>query len=132
MRQTFFIGILIVGVVGGIIYFLWTIGAALYEDWVMGKDVNKIKADQQQRRKERLEESRKRLDNGCEHVFGQTLGGFPLDACRKCGLQRERPAGPCDHVWKPANEPVPCSYCEKCGKRYVSPTIRDDPHSESS
>lgn len=126
MRQTFFLGILILGVVSGVVYFLWTIAAALYEDWMMGKDVNKIKADSEQRRKERLEESRKRLDNGCEHVFGQTLGGFPPDACRNCGLQRERPSGPCDHVWKPANEPVPCSYCEKCGKRYVSPTIRDD------
>jgi len=125
MRKFFFIGILVLGVVAGVAYFIWKIVSALYEDWSLGKDVHRIKVESAQRRAQRQQEEAARLDNGCAHAFGHALGGFPPNACRKCGLERERPAGPCDHVWRRSNEPVPCSYCEKCGRKYVSPTIRD-------
>lgn len=125
MRSMFFIGILLLAVVSGIAYFIWKIVSALYEDWSLGKDVNQIKAESSERRRQRQQEQVKRLDNGCDHNFGHAVGGFPANACRKCGLEREPPAGPCDHIWRLANEAVPCSYCEKCRKKYVSPTIRD-------
>ena len=120
MRKFFFVSLLIAGVLATIGYFAWSLIATLYRDWQMGKDVNKIKAESQTRRGKRQEEAARRLDNGCDHRFGEAFAGFPPDACYKCGLSRERPVGPCDHVWQPAKEAVPCSYCEKCGKKYVS------------
>jgi len=125
MRKFFFIGILVLAVVAGIGYYLWKVVSALYENWSMGKDVKTIKADSARRRAERSEQESTRLDSGCDHAFGDTLGGFPANACRKCGLEQQRPPGPCDHVWRRANEPVPCSYCEKCGKKYMSATLRE-------
>jgi hypothetical protein len=123
MRQYFFMGILIFGVLAGIIYFCWSIIVALYHDWTLGRHVGAIQAQSEAQRAKRAEEARKRLDNGCDHVFGETFGGFPPQACHKCGLEQQRPSGNCDHVWKMSREAVPCSYCEKCGKRYVSPTV---------
>ena len=121
MRQYFFLLILILGVLSGIVYFAWLVVSALYRDWVMGKDVNRIRAEAESRRADRKEEGIRRLDNGCEHVFGETFGGFPPQACHKCGLEQNRPDGPCDHVWRMSQEAVPSSYCEKCGKKYLSP-----------
>ncbi len=123
MREFFFVGILIVGVLAGIVYFCWSILAALYHDWMMSRGVEDIKAESAAQRAKRQEEATKRLDNGCDHVFGETFGGFPPHACHKCGLEQERPQGPCDHVWRMAREATPCSYCEKCHKRYVNPRI---------
>ena len=124
MRQIFFMGILIVGVLAGILYFCWSIIAELYHDWVLGRHVGAIKAQSDEQRAKREEEARRRLDNGCDHEFGEALGGFPPYACHKCGLEQTRPTGGCDHVWRLSQESVPCSYCEKCGKRYVSPHLR--------
>ena len=120
MRQFFFISMLIIAVFATVGYFVWSVVSSLYRDWQMGKDVNKIKAESAARRAQRNEEAARRLDNGCDHSFGEAFAGFPPDACPKCGLSRERPAGPCDHVWRLAHEAVPCSYCEKCGKKYIS------------
>ncbi len=124
MRQVFFVGIIIVGVVAGILYFCWSILAELYHNWTLGRHVGTIQAQSQEQRAKREEEARRRLDNGCQHVFGETFGGFPPNACHKCGLEQTRPTGSCDHVWRQAQEAVPCSHCEKCGKRYVSPQLR--------
>ena len=121
MRQYFFLGIVVFGLFAGIIYFCWSIVAELFHHWWMGKDVNKIKAESEIRRAKRTEEAEQRLDNGCDHAFGESYGGFPPNACPKCGLERKPPDGPCDHVWRLAHEAVPCSYCEKCGKKYVTP-----------
>jgi hypothetical protein len=123
MRQFFFLSMLIVGVLATIIYFTWSVVTTLYGDWQMGKDVDKIKAASAARRGKRHEEATRRLDNGCDHRFGEAFAGFPPDACHKCGLSQERPIGPCDHVWQPAKEAVPCSYCEKCGKKYVNSRV---------
>ncbi len=123
MRQFFFVGILICGVLAGVVYFCWSILASLYRDWEMGRGVAEIKAESAAQRTKRQEEAARRLDNGCEHVFGVSLGGFPPQACHKCGLERERPQGNCDHVWQLSSDPIPCSYCQKCGKRYVSPRL---------
>lgn len=124
MRQYFFLGIVIVGVVAGICYFCWQILAALYHNWTLGRHVNELQSESAARRAQRVEEARKRLDNGCDHAFGEALGGFPPNACHKCGLEKERPIGSCDHVWRLGRGAVPSSYCEKCGKRYVSPVIK--------
>ena len=123
MRQFFFVSVLIGGVLAGIIYFAWTIVSTLYRDWQMGKDVDEIQVASETRRQQRREEEARRLDNGCEHRFGEAFAGFPPDACHQCGLSRERPPGPCDHVWRQAQEAVPCSYCVHCAKRYVSPRV---------
>jgi hypothetical protein len=121
MKQYFFLGAIIVFVVGGIAYYLWSVAAALYHDWSLARGVDKLKAESDERRARRREQDERRLENGCEHAFGETFGGFPLNACHKCGLERERPRGECDHAWRFANEATPCSYCEKCGKKYVAP-----------
>jgi hypothetical protein len=123
MRQYFFLGILVFGVIAGIIYYFWSVIAALYRDWMMGKDVGKIKAQSETLRQKRAEEAERRLDNGCEHVFGESLGGFPPNTCHKCGLEKDRPDGPCDHVWKASQEGIASSTCAKCGRRYVSPNV---------
>jgi hypothetical protein len=123
MRRYFFLSMLILAALATAGYFIWTIVSTLYRDWHMGKDVDTIQAESKERRRQRQEEARQRLDNGCDHLFGESFAGFPPDACFKCGLARERPAGPCDHVWRPAKEAVPCSYCEKCGRKYVSPRV---------
>lgn len=123
MRTYFFLGILIFGVLAGIVYFCWSIIAAFYHDWVLGRHVKTIQAESDTERARRAEEARKRLDNGCDHAFGEGLGGFPPNACPKCGLEKTRPPGNCDHVWRLSREAVPCSYCEKCGRRYVSPRV---------
>jgi hypothetical protein len=123
MRQLFFGGIVVFGIIAGIFYVLWTIVSTLYRDWDMGRDVEQIKAESEHRRKERQAKEAARLDNGCDHEFAELFGGFPPDTCRKCGLERKRPPGQCDHQWEYRNEGVPCSYCKKCGERYVSPSI---------
>ena len=124
MRQFFFLGILIVGVLAFIIYFCWSVITAIYYDWMLGRHVGAIKAASNDHRAQRAEEAKKRLDNGCDHAFGESLGGFPPNACHKCGIESERPSGNCDHVWRMTQqEAVPSSYCEKCGKRYVSARI---------
>jgi hypothetical protein len=123
MRKFFFLSVVIVGGLSAVAYLAWSVIATLYRDWQMGKDVDKIKAESEARRKERKEEAVRRLDNGCDHSFGEAFAGFPADACYKCGLERERPTGSCDHVWRLANEPVPCSYCDKCRRKYVSPRV---------
>ncbi len=123
MRKYFFMAMLIVAVFATIGYFIWSVVTSLYRDWQMGKDVHKIQAESAERRARRQEEAARRLDNGCEHSFGEAFAGLPPDVCHKCGLSRERPPGPCDHVWRLANEAIPCSYCEKCGRKHVSSRI---------
>jgi hypothetical protein len=133
MRQFFFLGILILGVLAGLVYFLWSIVTALYQDWLMGRGVREIQRESAMRRREREEQAARRLDNGCEHEFDQTLGGFPPGTCHKCGLERERPYGACDHVWRQSRDAIASSYCETCGKRYISPhvTLRNPPETPS-
>jgi len=116
-------GILIGGALAGIFYFAWTIVRALHYQWSLTRGVGELENESAARRNEQLERNAARLDNGCDHAFDKTLGGFPPNACSKCGLERVRPAGSCDHIWKQATEPVPCSYCQECGKRYVSPNL---------
>lgn len=125
MRQLFFGGIVAFGVIAGIIYVLWTIVSTMYHDWVLGRDVDEIKAESEKRREERRAKEEARLANGCDHDFSELFGGFPPDTCRKCGLERSRPGGQCDHVWEYRNEAVPCSYCKGCGERYVGPSISE-------
>ena len=119
MRQNYFLAVLVFAALAGVLYFVWLVLVSVYRHWQLTKDVSAIKASNASRRREKEEASQKRLDNGCEHAFGESIGGLPPDTCRKCGLQRQRPRGPCDHIWELANEPVPCSYCKTCGKKYA-------------
>ena len=60
MRQLFFGGIVAFGVIAGIIYVFWTIVSTMYHDWVLGRDVDEIKAESEKRREERR--ARRKLD----------------------------------------------------------------------
>ncbi len=118
MREMFFIGVVVFGSIAIVIYFVWMLIVALYTDWRLRIDVKAIKASNDGRRAHRDEENRKRLDNSCDHSFGSDVGGFPPNACTKCGLERERPKGACDHVWKISTDAVPASYCDLCKKKF--------------
>jgi len=119
MKHFFLLTILIMGVVSGLIYYTWSVISSLYRDWELGRDVDQIQEESRERRKQREEEARRRLDNGCDHVFDEAVTGMPPNTCHRCGIERVRPAGPCDHVWQQAMEPIPCSYCEQCSKKFI-------------
>jgi hypothetical protein len=118
MREIFFMGIIGMIVFGGIGYFLWTLFVELYYDFHLRKDVKAIKRDNEDRMRQRDEDNVERLSNGCEHEFGSTQGGFPANACVKCGLEKERPSGLCDHVWKRTDDAVPTARCELCKRKF--------------
>jgi hypothetical protein len=101
--------------------FLYMVGQSLYSlysDWRLGKDIESLRAESEAKREAKRLENERRLNNGCQHAFGEGFGGFPPNACPKCGLEKERPAGGCDHVWRRSHEAIPSSCCEKCGKKY--------------
>jgi hypothetical protein len=125
MRQIFFLGILGIGAIAALVYFLWTIFAELYHNWLLGRGVEQLEAESRTWREQRRRREMERLENGCDHEFGKSFGGFPPNACHKCGLERTRPAGNCDHVWRSANEPIPCSYCERCGRKYLGAPTKE-------
>ena len=56
MRQLFFVGILVFGVIAGIVYVLWTIVAALYHDWSLGRGVKQLQEESAARRAKREQE----------------------------------------------------------------------------
>ncbi len=118
MKQFFFQAALIVGAAAIVGYVLWKAGAAMFI-YLRDRRDSRIAAEEAERlRREREAANRERLANGCDHRFGETLGGFPPFACRRCGLEQTAPAGPCDHVWRLDTESAPGALCEKCGKRY--------------
>lgn len=90
---------------------------AAFDDWRELRQLDAIKVEQLAIRERRGQESLARLDNGCDHVFGEGLG-FPPDVCPKCGLAKDKPPGGCDHLWRRVEGPIPTSSCEKCGKQY--------------
>lgn len=119
MRQQFFIIVGIVVAVGAVLFFLWAVARSLYgmfADYRMQGSLNELADSHADRRRRLREEERNRLQNGCDHVFGDLLGALPPDACQKCGLSRQRPAGDCDHVWRRVPGAIPGSRCEKCGQ----------------
>jgi hypothetical protein len=118
MREYFFMAIIGMIVFGGIGYFLWNLIVELYYDYHLRKDVKAIKRDNESRMRERDEENTQRMDNGCNHQFGSSLGGFPQNACVSCGLERERPTGLCDHVWKRTEDAIPTARCELCSRKF--------------
>ena len=123
MKHLFLLTILIGGTVAGLVYFAWSVISSLYRDWELGRDVGQIERESRQRRKQREEETRLRLDNGCDHVFDEAVAGLPPNTCYRCGIERAKPVGPCDHVWRQALETIPCSYCQECGKKYVRSSV---------
>ncbi|TVS09886.1 MAG: hypothetical protein EA424_26245 [Planctomycetaceae bacterium] len=121
MRDAFFLGVILVvpaALVIALLYSLAKFAWAAYQDWRLFRELNVIQAESAARREHKRADRQKRLDNGCEHAFGTGLGGFPPNACPKCGIEREKPMGRCDHVWRRKDGPVIGSYCEKCGKQY--------------
>jgi hypothetical protein len=102
-------------------WILFVVGRALLsmlQDHQLGKELDQLKAGAEMRRQQRREENARRLANGCEHDFASPAFGLPPQACRKCGIEKERPVGQCDHAWKMRKGAVPGSDCEKCGRTY--------------
>ena len=90
----------------------------VFRDWRLGKELDQLKADAESRRRDRERLNTERLDTGCAHNFNVHGHGMPMNACSKCGMEREKPTGPCDHHWIAKPGPVPTSDCDKCGKTY--------------
>ncbi|MCO6457621.1 MAG: hypothetical protein J5I93_20150 [Pirellulaceae bacterium] len=118
MKQILLIGVAVVGVVGGLLYLLWTTGYQLYRDWKLGREVEQIREASADLRRKRREQAAARLANGCEHLFDASYGEFPAGVCSRCGLEKTKPPGPCDHQWKRQDGNTPGAYCAKCGKQY--------------
>ena len=118
MRQNLFIFIFISLVFGLVGYFMWMVLRAFYsifDDVRTEKQLDDLATEYQDRRRERREAAAVRLENGCEHDYGDLLGAFAKDVCVKCGLSKEPPPGECDHHWQRVPGPIPGSRCEKCG-----------------
>jgi hypothetical protein len=121
MKQYFLyiLGLLVPLIIVG--WFLYLVGRAfysLYQDRQLNKELDELQAGAEARRQERARENERRLANGCTHDFESPAFGLPPQVCRKCGLEREKPAEACDHVWKLRMDAISSSYCEKCGKKY--------------
>lgn len=118
MKNLFFLAVAIGGALAVVGYFGWKLLVSV-SHYLHDRRQNRLtRRAAEQLRAQKEEQNAGRLDNGCEHRFGQRLGGFPPFACRLCGLEQERPAGPCDHVWRIDTESAPGAVCEKCGKKY--------------
>jgi len=120
MKQWFLlllIGMIPVVILAALFYSVGKYLLSVFDDWRELRQLDAIKAEQDAIVQRKREENQKRLDNGCQHAFGQGTG-FPPDVCPKCGLAKEKPPGDCDHLWRRTNDPVPSSACEKCGKQY--------------
>ncbi|MCA9184270.1 MAG: hypothetical protein R3E01_30435 [Pirellulaceae bacterium] len=121
MRQKFLLGVVVACVILGLAYLVW-IGIRSIWIWISEhrahRELDEMEAAFVQRRRDRAEALRQRLNNGCEHQFDSQFGTFPDGVCCRCGLSREVPAGPCDHIWQRVAGPVPGSRCEKCGRMH--------------
>ncbi len=121
MRETFFLIVGAMAVVGGAGLFAWLVIRALYTmyaDHRLDKQLTNLHEETQDLRIQREKENQARLDNGCDHNFGGGHGEFAANVCIKCGLERERPKGNCDHTWKRVDGNVLFSRCELCDKEY--------------
>jgi hypothetical protein len=121
MRAQFFLYLLLflVGLV--VAYFLFMVLRAVYVTIMevkTGRELDRLADEFSERREEQLRESQQRLDNGCDHDFGDDGGALPPNVCRKCGLARQRPPGDCDHHWNRVAGIIPQSACSKCGERF--------------
>ena len=124
MREKFMMligGIVLVSLLVGAIYLVLRSFFDLFVNWQTGREMKELSEETSQRRAERKREHEERLQNDCDHQWGGFLVGFPAEACRRCGLGKERPAGPCDHVWRSNLEEIPTAVCEVCGKQYQRP-----------
>ncbi len=121
MRQYVLYAMAVIFPVSLTLWFLWLLGKSIVQlvgDWRFEKELIELEAQSEAHRQERARINAERLDNGCEHDFDNPGHGLPLNACARCGLEREKPKGPCDHVWKVIPGSLPKGVCEKCGKPY--------------
>ena len=121
MRGQFFayLGLGLVALI--IFYFIFAVCRAIYTviaDAWQNRELDKLAAEYAKKRDERKAYESTRLNNGCEHDYGDSLGALPDGVCRHCGLAKKRPIGSCDHVWKILPGPIPESHCVQCGKKY--------------
>ena len=129
MRQYVLYAMAVIFPVSLTVWFFWLLGKSfvqMFHDWKLEKELVDIQSQSEAHRRELQRINVERLDNGCDHDFESVGHGLPLNACCKCGLEKEKPKGPCDHVWKARPGSAPSSDCEKCGKPY-SP-IADHAH----
>ncbi len=118
MKNIFFIGALVGCALAVLGFFAWKLIQSIYSHVHDTRVVRDTKIASKMLREKKQKENAERLDNGCEHRFGEKLGGFPPFACRACGLEENKPAGDCDHVWRLATDSSPGAVCELCQKRY--------------
>ena len=97
----------------------------VFADAWQNRDLDRLAVEYAKKRDERRAYERTRLDNGCDHAYGDPLSALPDGVCNRCGLAKERPTGGCDHVWRILPGPIPESKCEKCGKKYS--TVSEEP-----
>ena len=121
MRGQFFayLGMGLVGLI--ILYCVFAVLKAVYSviaDMMQNRELDKLAAEYSRKRDERKAYESTRLENGCDHKYGDPLGALPAGVCNQCGLAKDRPTGACDHVWRILPGPVPESQCEKCQKKY--------------
>ena len=130
MRQLFFYilgGCLVVAAAGWGLYLIGQAIMQVVNDWKLGRELDELESQSASRRDQRKQSQLERLANGCEHDFSGGAIGLPPHVCRKCGLEKDKPAGLCDHVWQVKAGAVPSSECERCGKIY-----RAMPHASDS
>ena len=121
MKQIFFLAVIAGSGAAILGYFVWKLIQSVAVHVRDTRDSHTTKIASSEIRERLQQENAERLDNGCDHRFGQTLGGFPPFACRTCGLEKTKPAGPCDHVWRINTDGHPGASCELCGKTYRRP-----------
>lgn len=115
--------VLVISMIAVAIYHFFRTVTGMFEDQRIRKELEELSQISQTQREEKLRKNEERLDNGCNHQWGAMIQSFPANACRKCGLEKENPAGSCDHVWRVEMVATPYGYCEKCEKRYVNESI---------
>ncbi|HAY81249.1 MAG TPA: hypothetical protein DCY79_15705 [Planctomycetaceae bacterium] len=117
MKEYFFLfvgGGVLLSIVGLGIWQVMKACYVVYQDWMLGKELDELEADHAIAVAERRVADAARLDNGCQHVFQWSGGADPVRICSKCGLQEQRPEGDCDHVWHQGGGAVPNAYCILC------------------
>ena len=121
MRGQFFLWLFIGLIALAILYFLFLVLKAFYvtlEEMWTNRELTKLADEYSERRRNREEEARQRLNNGCQHLFDDQAGALPPDVCCHCGLAKTKPDGDCDHVWRIVPGIIPRSKCEICEQEF--------------
>ena len=129
VKQNLLVILLVGAILLAVLYFVWLcIRDAFYLllDVRMRREFDEMKAETRAIKARKEEDASRRLDNDCDHDWTSRAGAIPANACRKCGLEKNRPPGDCDHQWYPLTGLLPISACQKCGKEYNGVLLVED------